>query len=229
MNKMRRIARAFLAACLVSLTGPVGAEEAGKLPYPYVYEWLQWFAEQERFDLLALDVYLISELDGVRPADIRLTIDTPEGQQVFQPEQNGVIQLPFREDWNAAGYQLTANQPRGTLKLEFRLNPRRMPLRVPYRRLLGVVPQLQRASTLLAERAGTPAPHELIGLAMQFEKDGGALTIHSAAGEQVLKANEKRELIILMDDTLWAENPALVFNMPLTTLVGWTGIPAPTP
>lgn len=107
--------RLFLL-CFFAL-GATSAVNAQGLPYAQIYPLLQDIEDLARFDRIVAPLTLTSQLEGVSPPDIELTIEVGGEVMTISPDASGVISIPANAAWAEAGVLIRSNQPPGSQSL----------------------------------------------------------------------------------------------------------------
>lgn len=206
------------------------AEETASLPYRIVYQGLKGEEIIKGLDKLMYEMGIASNLEGVAPMDIRITLDDGTKIHEFVPDEHGKVDFPLRPDWNDADLQLRTNQPPGSISFHFGVAARPLTsTRLHYRELMDIRRQFDRAfSGALAgfpldEGAGPPPRIDAIVVA--FGAGASArLIILAAGGEQVYKADPDGSVLLGEDPLLWAEDPVVVLDqVPVSVLPAMQG------
>lgn len=87
------------------------------IAYADLYPMLVAAASSES-EMIAVTTHVRSTLHGVKPPEIRLTLDDGEQTHRFPIDRRGHVRVPLRADWRDENRQIVSNQPQGTLALE---------------------------------------------------------------------------------------------------------------
>lgn len=222
-NNSLRAAAAMAASLALALpgTGPEAAETAA-LPYGVVYRMLSTMQEAGELDKLVRSTRITSELAGVEPPEIRITLDDRGQVHEFRPDAQGNVAFPVRADWNDAGLVLQTNQPAGSLALSFGFTAKPLAsTQLAWRDLMGIAHQFRVAIAASMRSSGKAAP-DIAGLQVQFGPDAEAgLAILAAAGRQAHPADAEGIVWLPDDPALWSENPQVELTRVPVAIVPW--------
>ena len=190
---------------------PATAQDNATLPYETAHRYLALFDSLAHLDLIEPALMIASTNPDVKPTDIEFRIVGVDGWESIRPAENGVIEIPVKEEWLQGGKSFISNQPKGTLRLEVAFHARPLAAeRMPYRDFMALADQFGEALSALAELQGT-APPDIKGLTLQMPA-GGSVEILSSKRQRTLKANAAGILIMKTDAALLTENPEIVFS-----------------
>jgi hypothetical protein len=194
-----------------ALAAPVLADNA-RIPYRLLYQ-----AQRTQTDWnnthtnLLVAMTIESERAEVKSSDFKLFIDAKAGQIPVEIRPGGEFTVPVRDDLLAEDDWIITNQPKGTVRLNWRvaLLPGRLGRSFHYGRIMRPV----RESETIHEQMRTIFPGSpkltVTGLMIGFAPTDKApvVTIHSKDGNRNLTANDRGEVIIPLTADLLEEDP----------------------
>lgn len=222
-NNSLRAAAAILAGLALSAPGTdLQAAETAHLPYGVVYRMLSTVEEAGDLDKLTRSTRITSELPGVEPPDIRITLDDGGKVYEFRPDERGNVVFPLRADWSDADLVLHTNQPAGSLALSFGFTAKPLvSTQLAWRDLMGIAHQFRVAIAASMRSSGEPGP-DIAGLQVQFRSGGKAgLVVLAAAGRQAYPPDAEGSVWLPDDPGLWSENPMVELDGIPTAIVPW--------
>lgn len=211
-DRYAHLIRALLVAVPLSwFSATLLAQEMASLPYRVVDQQLKNLKDLEKLDKLFHSVRFESSLEGVAPTDIHISLDDGSRTYEFTPDADGNVELPLRADWNEANLMLHANQPKGSLAIQFGFAARPLAgTQIRYRDLMEIRRQFEQAWAGLAGTVNAPVPG-VRGLEIRFKPASAAtVVVLASGGRQVHRADGKGIVRLPEDPILWEENPEAV-------------------
>jgi hypothetical protein len=195
------------------------AEEA-RLPYHEIYRVEKAQTELGRAHTnLILVLQMRSTQTAVNDSNITAFIDAKSGHIPMPVGPDGVFSAPLREDLLAEDPWIIVNQPRGTMKLEWRagLAPalaRQMTNAVHYSPLMRVVRECDDVQEFMRQFFPDAPRLTAVGLRLTFAPAAIAPTviIHAKGGDRKLPASFLGELFIPFDGDLVEEDPVMTLT-----------------
>jgi hypothetical protein len=218
--------RALAAQCgflglLLMLCATAYAEDA-RVPYHYLYqiEKLQSNLCQAHPDL-QMSLQLQSALPDVKTSAIQVYLDHKSGRIPLTLGADGDLVLPLRDDLLAEDPWLIANQPKGTMELNWQAGLSRAFVRqltnsIRYAPLMRALRDCQEVQARMREFFPESPKLVVAGLKLFFPPGAKAasLIIHAESGDQKLQTDAAGELFLPLEQKLLEENPLITLSTP---------------
>lgn len=196
--------------------------ENARLPYHYLYR-----IEKLQSDLcqahpnLQISLQLQSALPDVKTSTIQVYLDRKSGKLPVTLSPEGDIALPLRDDLLAEDPWLIANQPKGTMQLNWQAGlarpfVRQMTNSIRYAPLMRALRDCEEVQAKMREFFPGSPKLTVAGLKLVFPRQAkpASLVIHSKRGDQKLEADAAGELFLPLEQTLLAEDPLITLSSP---------------
>jgi hypothetical protein len=202
----------FGAALLWSaLAGAVSAENA-RLPYSRLYQAQKAQADWNRAHTNILVVLTMQSIQpDVKTSDLSIYIGSKTGKIPVEIRPEGDFMIPMRDDLLAEDPWIITNQPKGTMRLNWRLGliPGHLEHSFRYGRLMRPVQESEDIQEQM--RRILPGSPALIttGLKLKFarEQKKATVIIHAKGGDRTLTADDRGEAILPLSPDLLEEDP----------------------
>lgn len=207
---MKFVFRSALALC--ALAGPaLGAETPNVTPYQVLHQVLRPAQQIARYDRLVAIERIESKLPGVRPQDIRITVQAKKGPIVVPVAADGRVDFPLDDALVAENPDVLSNQPKGslTLTVTFALKLG-ADLRIPWDTFEAAMDQARKVVAEQAKEQGGGV--RLGGAQFVFSTGSDASVTVAGKGERLLMADDLGHVIVMVDETMQKEQPALVLS-----------------
>jgi hypothetical protein len=213
--------RCGILALIFVLCSAALAENA-RLPYHYLYR-----IEKLQDDLcrahpdLQINLQLQSALPDVKTSDIQLYLDRKSGKVPIALSTEGDIALPLRDDLLAEDPWLVANQPKGTMQVNWQAGlsrsfVRQMTNSIRYAPLMRALRDCEEVQAKMREFFPESPKLTVAGLKLVFppEAKPASLVIHAKHGDRKLQTDADGELLLPLEQTLLQENPLITLSAP---------------
>jgi len=215
----------FCGSCaalwLSVLAGPALAENA-RLPYHQLYN-----AQKAQADLnhahtnLLVVLTMQSTLPGVKTSDLAVYIEAKAGKIPIEIGAAGDFTIPMRDNLLAEDPWIITNQPKGTMKLNWKVGviPGRITHSVHYARLMRPVRESEDVQEQIRRFFPGSPRLAVTGLKLTFPaaQQRAVLVIHTRGGDRKLEADEHGEVILPLVSDLLEEDPEIsLSNIPGT-------------
>jgi hypothetical protein len=170
----------------------------------------KWNRSQPDFKVV---IRMSSTLTNVTWNDLKVYLETKKGNLPVKIESNGAFSVPMNEQLLEENPPIVVNQPKGTMALHWNVSfgnvpPMKNP--VKYRQLLDCLYDAQDLQDEMMRAFPGATRMTFAGLKLTFpEGKENAVVIHAREGDNTLKLDEKREVIIARDSQLMDENPEI--------------------
>jgi hypothetical protein len=207
----------FYGSCaalwLVILAGPVLAENA-RLPYHQLYNAQKTQADLNRAHTnLVVVLTLQSTLPNVKTSDLAVYIQARSGKIPLAIGTAGDFTIPMRDDLLAEDPWIITNQPKGTMKLNWRVGvvPGRLTHSVHYARLMRPVRESEDIQDQIRRFFPGSPRLAVSGLKLTFlpAQQKAVVVIHARDGDRKLAADEHGEVILPLTSDLLEEDPEI--------------------
>jgi hypothetical protein len=204
---------AALGLGLYFTVAPIQAENA-RLPYHQIYSVQKAQAELNRThtNLLILLVMQPTSPD-VKISDLKVYIDSKSGPIPIVINTLGDFVIPMRDDLLAEDPWLITNQPRGTMRLSWKMGlmPGPMPKSIHYAKLMRPLRDCQDVQDEMRQLFPGTQKATVAGLKFTFPRaeKRAVITIHSREGERTLEANDNSEITVPLISDLIEEDPEI--------------------
>ena len=186
------------------------------IPYQAVYE-IATFGKTEVHDpSMKFCIRVQSTLPEVKPSDISFYIDSISGSIPLQIDNEGLFELPLRNDLLEENPILVTNQPKGTMSLDgcirFLGNSENQPQEISYSALVMPATWMQKMRRGQAAADGQTGTFGISGIRIRIEESNEIpLVIHSKKEEISIQPNEDGICFIPFREVLLLENPMVTF------------------
>ena len=138
------------------------------------------------------------------PADFRLQVKVNGKVLPVSVTPEGVIELPFRQDWADAGAMLQTNQPKGRVKVDLRFSSR-VPAgtRMSYSQLTEAAPVLEKGIAQMAGLMSFMAP-DVQSFTLKFEQAPQTLLLTLPGGKKRSWKTDAKGVLVLPWEPKWA-------------------------
>jgi hypothetical protein len=204
----------FASVLLVALPSPA---QNARLPYAELYK-MQRVQSELSGAYTNLVVVLRMELasTNARTTNLDAYIDAKSGRIPVKIGHDGDFSVPMSDDLVAENPWIIANQPRGTMKLDWFVGLAVRPLgtSIRYRPLMQVVRDCGDVRERMRQVFPGAPKSTVLGLKLTFSPPGQGVTvvIHSERGDRKLEADAKGELTIIIEPDLFEENPLVTLS-----------------
>jgi hypothetical protein len=194
--------------------------ENARLPYHYLYR-----IEKLQNDLckahpdLQINLQLQSALPDVKTSNIQVYLDRKSGKVPITLSAEGDIALPLRDDLLAEDPWLVANQPKGTMQLNWQAGlsrsfVRQMTNSIRYAPLMRALRDCEEVQAKMREFFPESPKLTVAGLKLFFppEAKPASLVIHAKSGDRKLQTDAEGELFLPLEQTLLEENPLITLS-----------------
>lgn len=216
--------RTFVVRCgvfgLIFVHCSAALAENARLPYHYLYR-----IEKLQSDLcqahpnLQISLQLESALPEVKTSAIEVYLDRKSGKLPVTLSPEGDIALPLRDDLLAEDPWLIANQPKGTMQLNWRAGlarsfVRQMTNSIRYAPLMRALRDCEDVQAKMREFFPGSPKLTVAGLKLVFPREAkpASLVIHARSGSQKLETDAAGELFLPIDPALQAEDPLVTLS-----------------
>ena len=197
------------------LAGPVLAENA-RLPYHQLYNVQKAQADLNHAHTnLVVVMIMQSTLPAVKTSDLAVYIETKAGKIPIEVGAAGDFAVPMRGDLLAEDPWIITNQPKGTMKLNWKLGviPGRITKSVHYARLMRPVRDSEEVQEQMRRYFPGSPRLTMTGLKLTFTPVQKAVAIiHARGGDRELQADEHGEIILPLVSDLLGEDPEITLS-----------------
>jgi hypothetical protein len=209
------ICRALLAS-IVLVAVPSRAQNA-RLPYAQLYQMQRVQNELSgAYTNLVVNLRMEPVSTNVSVGHLDAYIDAKSGRVPVKIGADGDFSVPMRDDLLAENPWIIANQPRGTMKLDWfvGLAVRPVGTSARYRTLMQVVRDCGDVRERMRQVFPGAPRGTVSGLKLTFIPGGtnAPVVIHSERGDRKLAADAKGELLLIFDPDAWDENPMVTLS-----------------
>jgi hypothetical protein len=202
----------FGAALLLLTTAGSALAEDARLPYHQLYNAQKVQADLNRTHTNLLVVLTVqSTLPGVKSSDLAVNIEAKGGRIPIEIKPAGDFIIPMRDDLLAEDPWIIANQPKGTMRLDWRagLVLGRIAPSVHYTRLMGPVREMEDVQEQMRRIFPGSPRLAMTGLKLAFSpaQPRAVVVIHARSGDRKLEADEHGEIILPLAADLLEEDP----------------------
>ena len=208
------IVKLILAAALLSASA---FAENARLPYRRLYEVEKAQTELNRtYTNLVVELTLQSVLPNVQTSDLSVYIDAKAGKIPIILGPSGDFTLPLQDDLLAENPWVNVNQPKGTMKLDWKTGVLlgRLNHAVHFRRLMEPIGESQQVQEKMLQLF--PGSPRLVWAGLKFTfpsaQKKAVITIHAKDGDRKLEANETGEIFLPFDPDLMQEDPEVTLS-----------------
>lgn len=205
------------SAALLTAFSCAASDEFARLPYGQIYNVEKAQAELNRAHTnLAVALTLESTTPGVKTGDLILYIDARGGKIPITLGSGGEFAVPLRDDWLTENPWIVVNQPRGTMKLNWKVGAvlGKIERTVHYARLMQPVRDSQIVQEQMLHFFPNSPKVVATGLKLTFPsgKESAIAVIHSKDGDRKLQANGAGEIVLPLDPDLLQEDPRITLS-----------------
>ncbi|MCB1641110.1 MAG: hypothetical protein KDI37_05205 [Xanthomonadales bacterium] len=205
MLPVRDLIRALLLG--LCLWQSAAAQDLGRVPYAALYERFRPAAVLTQFPRLRGVQSVGSRLDGVRPTQIRIWIQSDDGRIEVPIDERGRASFPLTEALLQENPWVHSNQPQGSLQLQLSLELVLPPgEHLPYSEIWAGIEEAQRALTQLGPDY---ADGEVVGIEYHFADGPMKVQLDGASLALDLLADEHGR-IMLRKDPEWLDGDVQV-------------------
>ena len=179
---------------LLAALGTTAAADPPGIPYSALHQALAPGLQLHDYPRLRAVQRIESKRAEVRPDQIRIWINRPEGPLEIPVQPDGQVQVPLRDDWRVPEVTVSSNQPRGSLSVS--LSVEVVPpttLDWPWSEFEATLQETQRALPLLG---GVHAGAEVAGIEFRMPGSGDTLTVIGPQGEDLLVADARHRIVL---------------------------------
>lgn len=200
----RFLAAALLAAALL-LPSPVALAEWRDIPYAEVAKMPLTLAKVDPQKVFTVRLRAMpGKGQAAMPADFKLQLKVNGKVLPVTVSPDGLIDLPFRQDWADAGAMLQTNQPKGRVAVDLRFTSR-VPAgtRMVYAQLTEAAPVLEKGIREMAGVMSFMAP-DVESFTLKFEKPPQTLQLTLPGGKKRSWKTDAKGVIVLPWEPKWA-------------------------
>lgn len=215
------------AAIFLSILAAPALADNARLPYHEVYDAQK---AGENFNRTHTNLFVVltvqSTVPGVNTSNILLSIEARAGKIPIEIGAAGEFAIPLRDDLRAEDPWITANQPKGTMKLNCKVGilMGRLTHSVSYARLMQPVRDSQHIQEQMRRFLPGSARLTATGLKLTFPAAAKkpAAIIRARGGDRKLEADEHGQIILPLVSDLLEENPQIsLTDLPVTVEIVW--------
>jgi len=179
-----------------------------RLPYRQLINIAQSDIRSEP-DAKSYKLRIQSRDSTVKSSDIELFLDLEEGPLVLVVDNDGLVEVPHREDLLEKNPELVANQPRGTLNIFVDLEipkvapPKIVDGKVEYQELFRPLVEIQNEMRKVDPTFGLSGQQ----FVLEIETGEDPIKITRALGSRTFRPNARGKVYMIMESYLYEENP----------------------
>lgn len=182
------------------------------VPYASLWQALSPGIELANYPRLQAVQRITSKRPDVRPEQILVWINAPQGRIDVPVAPDGQVRFPLREELRTDGTTVSSNQPRGSLSvsLSFEVVP-------PGNTVWSwteFADAMTQARAALAALEGPSRGDDIVGIEFRMAGGEASLTVETPQSEELLLANPNGQIVLRWDERVPAAASRIVFSTP---------------